>query len=69
MITEARKMRRRENSIIGIRINPDGTPYEVKDESEHFYVCAVCGQAVDMRDLGEVFHHETPGHKPIELDS
>jgi hypothetical protein len=35
------------------------------EEKEHFYVCASCGQAVDMRDLGQVFHHEEPGHKPL----
>ena len=38
---------------------------EVADESEHFYVCKACGQAVDMRRLGDVFHHEDKGHKPI----
>lgn len=35
------------------------------DEAEHFYVCATCGQAVDKRKLGDVFHHEEPGHAPI----
>ncbi len=38
---------------------------EPEDETGHFYVCAACGQAVDMRDLGQVFHHEEDGHKPL----
>jgi hypothetical protein len=36
---------------------------------DNFYVCPQCGQAVDMRDLGQVFHHEEPGHKPIDSDA
>lgn len=35
------------------------------NEVEHFYICLACGQAVDKRDLGEVFHHEMPGHEPL----
>lgn len=44
---------------------PPGTRVggDPEDEAEHFYVCKVCGQAVDMRDLGEVFRHEEPGHE------
>ena len=38
---------------------------EPKDECEHFYACKACGQAVDKRDLGQVLHHETPGHEPL----
>lgn len=38
------------------------------DEREHFYLCPACGQAVDMRKLGQVFHHEVPGHEPLDLD-
>ena len=30
----------------------------MKDESIHFYTCALCGQPVDCRDLAHVFHHE-----------
>ena len=52
------------SGITGHRI--DGDP---KGESEHFYICAHCGQAVDMRDLGQVFHHEEVDHKPIVTDS
>jgi hypothetical protein len=40
-----------------------------EDERENFYTCAACGQAVDMRDLGQVFHHEDAGHEPIDLDA
>jgi len=35
------------------------------DEEEHFYICKQCGQGVDKCDLGLVFHHEVPGHKPL----
>ena len=38
-------------------------------ELEHFYTCNSCGQAFDMRDLGQVCHHEEPGHKPLDLDA
>lgn len=37
----------------------DGEP---ADEAEHFMVCSSCGQAVDMRDLAEVFRHDEQGH-------
>jgi hypothetical protein len=46
--------------IIGERVG--GEP---ADEAEHVYVCPGCGQAVDMRDLGAVFHHERKGHEPL----
>lgn len=36
---------------------------EPADEAEHFFICESCGQAVDMRDLVEVFRHDEPGHK------
>lgn len=42
---------------------------EPEDESVHFYVCKACGQAVDKRKLGDVFHHEEAGHEPIRPDS
>jgi hypothetical protein len=38
---------------------------ESEDESAHLYICKACGQAVDKRRLGDVFHHEEAGHKPI----
>lgn len=44
--------------ITGKRIGGDP-----EDEADHFYICASCGQAVDKRDLGQVFHHEEEGHE------
>lgn len=41
----------------------------VTSEADHFYACAKCGQAVDMRDLGQVFHHEEPEHQPLPADA
>lgn len=38
----------------------------VDNEAEHFFVCAQCGQAVDMRKLGDVFAHEDPHSEPID---
>ncbi|MGN6515903.1 MAG: hypothetical protein ACTHLR_08685 [Rhizomicrobium sp.] len=46
---------------------PDVAP-EPEDEAEHFYICKACGQAVDRRRLGDVFHHEEAGHAPIPVD-
>jgi len=40
---------------------------DLEDESQHFYVCQECRQAVDMRKLGDVFHHEEPGHEPLPV--
>jgi hypothetical protein len=55
--------------FIGIPIDPETyEPLEL-EEHEHFYVCAACGQAVDKRDLGQVFHHEEQGHEPLALDA
>ncbi len=39
------------------------TESEPQDRSIHFYTCRACGQAVDTRKLGDVFHHEQPGHE------
>lgn len=46
--------------------NADGEPTH---ESEHFMTCPECGRAFDMRELGQVLHHDTPGHKPTALDA
>jgi hypothetical protein len=35
------------------------------EEGGHFYVCPTCGQAVDMRSLFQVFHHESEEHEPL----
>ena len=40
-----------------------------ENELDNFYQCAKCGQSVDMRDLGQVFHHEEDGHTKIDFDS
>lgn len=54
--------------ILGVRIDPiTKEPIEVENEADNFYNCEACGQAVDMRDLGEVFHHEEAGHKPLPV--
>ena len=50
--------------IIGQRVG--GEP---ENEMDHFYTCKACGQSVDMRDLGQVCHHEDEGHEPIDLES
>lgn len=50
--------------IIGERVG--GNP---KNEIDNFYCCKACGQSVDKRDLGQVFHHEELGHEPIDADS
>ncbi|GMM94176.1 hypothetical protein [Qipengyuania sp. MTN3-11] len=46
--------------IIGSRVGEQPT-----DESEHFLQCEECGEAFDCRDLGQVFHHHEPGHRPL----
>lgn len=44
----ARKIK--PGQIIGYRVGGESA-----DDSEHFYPCKECGQAVDKRDLGQVF--------------
>ena len=41
---------------------------ESLDEAEHFYLCQHCGQAVDYRELADVFYHDEPGHQPMPRD-
>lgn len=53
----------RAQGITGKRIG--GEP---SSEAEHFETCTTCGQAFDMRDLGQVFHHNVPGHKALPVD-
>lgn len=36
-------------------------------EHEHFMLCPNCGQAFDMRKLGDVFYHDEPGHDPLPV--
>lgn len=58
----------------GLRLPPDISREELNSkrhaapdlpEARHFHLCAECGQAGDRRNLGDVFHHETPGHAPL----
>lgn len=51
-----------------LNASPCKTPPTPK-EIDHFYICVACGQAVDMRRLGDVFHHEDEGHEPIPSDA
>jgi transcription initiation factor IIE alpha subunit len=46
--------------IKGVRIGK-----QVAAEAEHLQLCPDCGQALDLRDHGEVMHHIQPGHEPI----
>ncbi|RWO41368.1 MAG: hypothetical protein EOS11_18265 [Mesorhizobium sp.] len=55
-----------QNVAAGIIGKRYGAP--IKDELKHFYICAICGQEVDMRQLGEVLYHEEPGHEPLGYD-
>lgn len=61
-------MSRSDNNFTGFKGVPinrgTGEPVKIPEE-EYYYVCSECGQSVDMRDLGEVFHHKDIGHKPL----
>jgi hypothetical protein len=37
------------------------------NDADYFYVCELCGQAVDHRRLGDVLYHEEPDHTPLPL--
>ncbi len=63
------KTNNKATGIIGVAIDPETGKQLELEEHEHFYVCATCGQAVDKRDLGQVFHHEDAGHEPLALDA
>lgn len=51
----------------GIKGTFDGA--EPRDESEHFEVCPICGQAIDLRELEQVIYHGQPEHQPISRDA
>lgn len=36
-------------------------------DNQHLGQCEVCGQVFDVRDLGDLLHHNLagPGHKPL----
>lgn len=52
-----------DRPIIGFPVDENGNEIHLPEE-EHFYICAKCGQAVDRRNLGDVFYHETKNHTP-----
>lgn len=41
----------------------------VENEADHFMLCPECGQAFDMRLLGDALHHDQPGHLPLRQTS
>jgi hypothetical protein len=57
------------NVLRSAKGGPSGPQPEPENEADHFYVCKACGQAVDKRRLGDVFHHEEEGHEPIPISS
>ena len=52
--------------IKGVPIDKDGNVIKFENELEYFHECAICGQLVDRRNLGEVFYHEEPNHTKLE---
>ena len=57
---------RKVDGVKGVRIDPTThEPMEITSELEHFYTCRSCGQSIDCRDLGQVFHHDGEDHKPL----
>jgi hypothetical protein len=53
--------------ITGRPIDPKtGKPLTIPEE-ENYYICDECGQSVDKRLLGEVFHHEEVGHERLPV--
>ncbi|MER9652483.1 hypothetical protein NKJ26_03060 [Mesorhizobium sp. M0152] len=53
-----------KNIAVGVTGKRHAGP--VKDEIEHFMICPVCGQEIDMRNLAEVLHHDNPHHEPLK---
>jgi bifunctional non-homologous end joining protein LigD len=41
------------------------TAPDLPSSRHHLYRCDACGRLVDRRNLGDVLHHEEPGHEPI----
>ncbi len=35
------------------------------DERYHFFICPECGQAVDVRRMADVMHHDDAGHSRL----
>jgi hypothetical protein len=57
-----RSEREKLNQLTASREDP------VNTEADHFEVCPTCGQAFDCRRLGDVFHHDEPGHAPLPVN-
>lgn len=38
---------------------------DLEDETKHYKICQECGQAVDLRRLGDMQHHLTDGHERL----
>jgi hypothetical protein len=57
------------NALRSAKDGPNGPEPEPENEADHFYICKACGQAVDKRRLGDVFHHEEAGHEPIPTNA
>lgn len=38
---------------------------DLESELEYYIACPDCGQAFDVRDLAEVYHHDEDGHAPL----
>ena len=63
-----RESREELNVIRSAKGGPNGDEPEPESEADHFYVCK-CGQAVDRRRLGDVFHHLQEEHEPLPPNS
>ncbi|RWD81333.1 hypothetical protein [Mesorhizobium sp.] len=40
-----------------------------KNGSDDFYICPICAQPVDIRDLRQVIWHDKPVHDRLEMDA
>ena len=58
-------MDRSDNACTGI--TGERVDGKAVSEADDYYICGECGQAVYMGSLGEVFHHEVPGHKRLPV--
>jgi hypothetical protein len=55
---------RTNNAYTGIIVG-EPTGAGARDEAAYFFVCKSCGQAVDRRDLGQVFHDRARHHSRL----
>lgn len=52
---------------MGVRLDKDKDD-DPETNPDNYYECEICKQSVYMGDLGQVFYHEAPIHKPMKLD-